>query len=253
MGLAPDHLRREALNAPLHIALLTGGNDKHYAVALASALRSRGVLVDFIGSTDLDCEELHEPGIRFLDLRGEQNEDASWSRKVRRILAYYFRLIAYAASAKPQVFHILWNNKFDLFDRTLLMAYYRLLGKRVAFTAHNVNAAQRDSRDGWLNRLSLRIQYTLCDCIFVHTARMKQELVESFGIQPDVVEVIPYGINVTIPTSGLTAHEAREQLGLADADRVLLFFGQIAPYKGLDLLLDALRTLAPVDGRLRLV
>ena len=46
--------------------------------------------------------------------------------------------------AKPRVFHILWNNKFELFDRTLLMLYYRLLGRRVVLTAHNVNAAKRD-------------------------------------------------------------------------------------------------------------
>ena len=62
---------------------------------------------------------------------------------------------------RPKLFHILWNNKFQFFDRTLLMLYYRLLGKKIAFTAHNVNAGKRDSNDSWLNRLSLKIQYRL--------------------------------------------------------------------------------------------
>ena len=55
---------------------------------------------------------------------------------------YYAKLIRYAATAKPKIFHILWNNKFELFDRTVLMLYYRLLGKRIVLTAHNVNAGQ---------------------------------------------------------------------------------------------------------------
>ena len=49
--------------------------------------------------------------------------------KMLRVLRYYVRLIGYAATAKPKLFHILWNNKFQLFDRTVLMLYYKLLGK----------------------------------------------------------------------------------------------------------------------------
>jgi hypothetical protein len=47
-----------------------------------------------------------------------------------RVLTYYVRLIRYAATAKPRIFHILWNNKFVHFDRTFLMLYYKLLGRR---------------------------------------------------------------------------------------------------------------------------
>ena len=60
------------------------------------------------------------------------------------------------------------------------MLYYKLLGKRVVFTAHNVNAGKRDSNDSWLNRLSLKIQYQLSDHIFVHTEGMKSEMVSEF-------------------------------------------------------------------------
>ena len=72
-------------------------------------------------------------------------------------------------AAQPKIFHILWNNKFEFFDRTLLMLYYKLLGKKIVFTAHNVNIRKRDGNDSWLNRFSLKIQYQLVDHIFVHT------------------------------------------------------------------------------------
>jgi len=247
------NVRTVSADRPTRVALLTGGTDKHYAVALAVALAGAGVAVDFIGSTDLDCAEVHTPGIRFLNLRGDQREDVAYAQKAARVLFYYARLLAYAAVCKPKVFHILWNNKFELFDRTLLMLYYRCLGKRVMFTAHNVNAASRDSRDNWLNRFSLRTQYRLCTRIFVHTELMKRQLVEDFGVAAERVVVIPYGINVTLPTVGMTQHDARTRLGLRPDDRVLLFFGQIAPYKGLDSLVDAVTRLSGGDEHLRLV
>jgi D-inositol-3-phosphate glycosyltransferase len=236
-----------------HVALLTGGNDKHYAVALASALVRTGVTVDFVASTDLDCPEVHVPGITFLNLRGDQREGVPYFRKVMRVLKYYGELVRYAAVCKPKVFHILWNNKFELVDRILLMIYYRILGKRVVFTAHNVNAAKRDSRDNWLNRTSLRIQYRLCSVIFAHTELMKRQLIDEFGVDEKRVVIIPYGINVTIPTAGLTQDHARARLGLHPDDRVLLFFGQIAPYKGMEYLIEALRIASKDDARIRLV
>src|SRR5438034_502215 len=155
-----------------NVALLTGGDDKNYAIGLTLGLVSLGIGVDYIGSDRVDGPELHHaPGINFLNLRGDQREDVSLQKKALRILIYYVRLLRYAATARPRIFHILWNNKFELFDRTLLMVYYKLLGKKILFTAHNVNAGKRDGNDTWLNRLSLRIQYRFVDHIFVHTKK----------------------------------------------------------------------------------
>ena len=37
----------------------------------------------------------------------------------------------------------------------------------------------------------------------------------------------------------MSGMEARQRLGLGDADKVILFFGSIAPYKGLEYLIAA--------------
>jgi hypothetical protein len=159
----PVNSQLSTLNARLsspRIALLTGGGDKPYALGIAAALTSVGISVDFIGSDDLQVPELlANPRIHFLNLRRDQRSEAGLVTKVLRILNYYVRLVRYVAKAEPKVFHILWNNKFEFFDRTLLMIYYRLMRKRLVFTAHNVNASKRDSNDSWRNRLSLRAQY----------------------------------------------------------------------------------------------
>src|SRR5215469_13510208 len=212
----------------LSVALLTGGGDRPYVFGLVTSLVSKGVALDVIGSDELDSREIHgQPGVKFLNLRGNQRPDAGLPTKVLRVLRYYAKLICYSAKAKPRIFHILWNNKFELFDRTLLMLYYKLLGKKIVLTAHNVNEGKRDSADTLLNRLTLRIQYRLADHIFVHTEKMKCELIEEFGVKGRRVTVVPFGINNSVPNTSLTANEARQRLGIRDDERTLLFFGRI--------------------------
>lgn len=237
-------------NLPSEVAvtLLTGGGDKPYAFGLATQLISKGAGLEVIGSDELDCPEFHgKRGVKFINLRGDQRPQVSFLRKVIRVSTYYAKLIRYAATAKPRIFHILWNNKFELFDRTLLMLYYRALAKRVVLTVHNVNIRERDCKDTALNRLTLRIQYRLSDHIFVHTERMKLELIEMFGVQRARVSVIPFGINNAVPNTVLTEGEAKQRLGLLDNRKTILFFGNIAPYKGLEFLIAAFQSLARCD------
>jgi len=162
--------------------------------------------------------------------------------------------MAYAAVAKPKIFHILWNNRFEHFDRTLLMAYYRLLGKKIVLTAHNINAGARDASDSGLNRLTLRMQYRLADHIFVHTRKMQIELIEDFGVRPQAVSVVRYGVNNAVPNTNLTPAAARRRLGIADRERAILFFGNVAPYKGLEYLIRAFnRICSSGEDRYRLI
>jgi D-inositol-3-phosphate glycosyltransferase len=238
----------------LNIALLTGGGDKPYALGMAAALTSAGVHVDFIGSDDLSVPELlTNRRVNFFNLRGDQNTDAQPARKMVRVLTYYWRLVCYSARAKPKLFHILWNNKFQLFDCTLLMLYYKLLRKRIVFTAHNVNAGKRDSNDSWLNRLSLKVQYNLSDHVFVHTDGMKREMISEFHIPESKVSVIPFGINNTVPNTGLSSAEAKRRLDVSGGDKTMLFFGNIAPYKGLEYLMAAFSVLLKKDRSYRLL
>jgi glycosyltransferase involved in cell wall biosynthesis len=236
------------------VALLTGGGDTPYAFGLATALRARRVGIDVIAGNELDRPEFHgTPYVNFLNLRGNQDPSVSSLSKVVRVLVYYCRLIRYAALAEPTLFHILWNNKFEFFDRTLLTLYYRILGKKIILTVHNVNAGRRDSTDTALNRLSLRIQYRLADHIFVHTDAMKTELVTDFAVRASAVTVIPFGINNAVPITAITPAEARQRLGIGPDERTLLFFGTIVAYKGLEYLLAAFEQLLTVRGDYRLI
>lgn len=236
------------------VALLTGGSDRPYVFGLITALISKGAALDLIGSDELDFPEFRgKREVNLLKLRGDQNPNVSLSEKVSRIAMYYFRLIRYAATARPRIFHILWNNRFEFFDRTLLMLYYKLLGKKIVLTAHNVNADKRDGKDTRLNRLTLRIQYRLCDHIFVHTEKMKLDLMEEFGVRGAQVTVIPFGINNAVPHTHLTRDDAKQRLGIRENEKTILFFGRITPYKGLEYLIPAFRQLLARRDDYRLI
>lgn len=249
---SPDLTSRDA--SQIAVALLTGGSDRPYVFGLTTQLMSQGAVLDLIGSDELDFPEFHnQPGLNFLKLRGDQRPDVGILEKVSRVSAYYARLIAYAATAKPKIFHILWNNRFEVFDRTLLMLYYKLLGKKIILTAHNVNADKRDGKDTFLNRLTLRIQYRLADHVFVHTERMKSDLIKEFGVGNDRVTVIPFGINNAVPNTDLTPSEAKLQLGIRETEKTILCFGRITPYKGLEYVIAAFRRVLARDNNYRLV
>jgi glycosyltransferase involved in cell wall biosynthesis len=235
------------------VALLTGGGDKPYAFGLATALLARGATIDLIGSDSMNCPEFRKPGVTFLNLRGDQRTDASLARKAYRVAVYYARLIQYATRAKPKIFHILWHNKFDLFDRTLLMLYYKWLGKHIAFTAHNINSGRRDSYDTTLNRIALHVQYRLADHVFVHTENMRNELIEEFQLDRSRISVIPFGSNNFVPSTHLKPLAAKRRLRIGQDKRTLLFFGYIAPYKGLEYLILAFRKLLHSSEEYRLI
>ena len=231
-----------------NVALLTAGKDRPYALGLSAALIDKGISFEVLGSNFVDSPFLHNnPLVTYRNLRGDQAEHAPLPEKIVRIFRYYGKLLTYAIKARPTVFHILWNNKFEWFDRTVLLLFYRLCGRKIVYTAHNVNIGERDGTDSLMNRLTLRAQYRLVDDVFVHTGRMKEELEKGFQVPAEKIHVIPFPMNNTVPDTAIDTATARERLGLTPDECVLLAYGAIAPYKGLEYIVEAL-TYLPRDG-----
>jgi glycosyltransferase involved in cell wall biosynthesis len=221
--VSPEVDRLSMPNRPTRVALMTGGGDRPYALGLVSSLVPHGVALDVIGSDEIGGPRLHESRlVRHFNLRGDTRSSVAKPLKILRILIFYARLLFYATTTKTKVFHILWNNRLELLDRTLLLLYYRVLRKRIVFTAHNVNAGRRDGHDTTLNRLTLRMQYRLVDHLFVHTEKMRQELRTDFGVPDHKISVIPFGVYDGMPNTSLTSVQARLRLGLMPSHKVLV-------------------------------
>ena len=238
----------------MKVALLTAGKDPHYALGLAPALAKAGIELEVVGNSEMEkFPGIRHPNIQFLNLRGDQRTEAALSTKVSRVLLYYARLLRFSFNSKSSQFHILWPNKFVYFDRTLLNLYFRVLGKKLLFTAHNVNTEARDQKDSAINRMTLRIQYRLMHHVFVHTEGMKKDLTALYGVPPGKVTVLTFPVNNVTPHTSLSCEDARLRLGISPQEKVILFFGNIAPYKGLEDLIRALPSLRSRIGKFRVL
>jgi len=82
---------------------------------------------------------------------------------------------------------------------------------------------------------------------------MKTELVTEFGVAKEKVSVIPFGINNTVPNTSLSTADAKHQLGINKDEKTLLFFGNIARYKGLEYLVAAFTELSKECFNYRLI
>jgi glycosyltransferase involved in cell wall biosynthesis len=225
----------------MRIALLSAGKDRPYAIGITQSLVKKNILIDFIGNAEFKNELVFlNRMVKYYDLRGNQDPNVSIIFKVFRIIIYYYRLVVYGLKSRAHIFHILWLNKFLFLDAVILNTFYKIRNKKIVYTAHNINIKKRDGNDSFFNRWCLNYLYNCVDHIFVHTKKMKEELKFEFNVSEGKISIIPFGINNTVPVTELSVYEAREKIKTDRNDFVLLFFGNIAYYKGLDIFIESL-------------
>ena len=140
---------------------------------------------------------------------------------------------AYARRLRPDVIHVHSTNSSAL----LFVALLRLVGTPVVTTAHVVTPHERRPvRDALFRRV-----HRLSRLVVAHSDFDRQRLLEEISLEPERVVVIPHGeYGFFNPDGGPLARDsARQSLGLDEDHEVVLFFGYIREYKGLDLLLEA--------------
>ena len=238
----------------MKITMLPIGGTIHYELQLVNALRQIGIEIDIVGNEIAAKHPLcNQPGIHFINIRAVHDPGTSPFIKALKLIVFYIRLMIYALFTKTKIFHIQWENKLHFFDRTVLILYYKILGKRIVWTAHNINGEERDNVDTVSNRISLKILYALVDKIIVHTNKMKKELIEQYFVSSEKISVISMGIITPFIRNHITPAEARKQLGIDITRKVLLFFGGILHYKGVDILIDSFEMLLKEDPEYLLV
>jgi len=78
-----------------------------------------------------------------------------------------------------------------------------------------------------------------CDRIIASTEREKGELMQHYSAPPEIIGVVPCGVNLDL-FRPLDKAMARQQLGLDQDDGIVLYVGRFSPLKGIDRLLEAM-------------
>lgn len=138
-----------------------------------------------------------------------------------------------------------------LMQLAVALALAQARGARIVYTVHNLTPHHR--RQPYQTGLiagANRLIFARADAVHVHSQSTADEIGRRFGRSRNVF-CVPLGNYIGQYPNALTRAEARARLGLPADAFVGLFFGQIAPYKGLERLLEAVQALD--DPELRLV
>jgi glycosyltransferase involved in cell wall biosynthesis len=223
----------------MHVVVVPHGFQEHYSLGFVNGLAQRGVLVDFIRADNMDSSLLHKD-VRWCDLGRNTQAGIGRARKLWRFFAYHLRLVNFVAAHRDAVVHVIGLLRTPLVTGVVEGLLFRVLAASYVLTIHNLLPHDRHTAwNTWLFRLIYRIPHLLV----VHTRRMKDELVESYGVAADRVVVMQHGLNDIVPDHGKSRAECRTSLGLPHDACMLLIFGRIAPYKGVETLLEALADL----------
>lgn len=227
-----------------HVILLPNGFQPEYEAGFANGLARNGWSVTMIGS-DMSLVDRLDHGVRLLNLRGSQEAGRPLWRKTLNLLRYWLQCYGYLLRHRGTPVHVI--GKFSTPDlRVSLIESWltRVLAGPYVLTIHELLPHDRHNVPNL--QLSRLIYRTAAVCM-VHTKRMRDALATEFGVNPSRIVLVEHGIDRLLLPTEASRQGMRSRLGMNEEDRLLLFFGNLAPYKGVDVLLQAFDQLA---GRL---
>jgi glycosyltransferase involved in cell wall biosynthesis len=228
----------------------------HYAFNLSCALAERGHQVTLLTTAAYELADRSVPpnlhlvkGIARLTSRPRTRSSSrglALGRSFEAVLDA-FRVAAFARRLRPDVVHFHSTNNSAIAYLVLL----RMSGIPVVTTAHVVTPHEPGrTRDAMHRRI-----HRLGRLVIAHSDFDRRRLIEECFVDPQQAIVIPHGEYGFFERGGEVQDRdaARQSLGLGERDEVVLFFGFIREYKGLDVLLESWPAVTDARPAARLV
>ena len=120
-------------------------------------------------------------------------------------------------------------------------AIFKLRKKPVIFTVHNVLSHEGSQ----LYQIVSRWLFKLGDHFIVHTEKNRRQMKASYGISWDSISVVPHGSLDFHVKNHMDRDTIRQEFGIDPGHKVILLFGAVRPYKGIDTALKAFSRVLP--------
>ncbi len=209
--------------------------------------------IDFLGSDRSSVIQNKYNNVKFINIRGSQDPNRSLIVKIFNITKFYLKLLIYCFKTDSKIFHSHFPNKFLFLDFVLINLILKLRGIKLVYTAHNIDFGLRDRKQSFYKTLLFNFHYKITDLIIVHNKYSSRILIEKYPFTKSKFFIERIGLNKSVIKSGLSQVESRKNLNIDSSKKVLLFFGGLNPYKGLELLIEALANLTRKDKNFLLI
>lgn len=223
----------------MKVVLVSHGFQPDYEAGFANGLAKNGLAVTLV-SADRSLYERLLPGVEAINLRGSQDRSRPAWKKALNLSFYILRLTMLLAFRRPVVHLTGLLLAGQAKGWPLECWIYRFLSRRLVMTVHNVLPHERDTP---AMRRVLRRVYSIPHCLVVHTRKARQRLINEFGVASSRIIVMEHGLDELANVPEKESQAIREELKAADSDRLVVFFGAVMRYKGVDLLIEAARHL----------
>ncbi len=198
-----------------------------YSRGLAAGLRQAGVEVKVAGPAGLGADVSAYPPAAV---------GVSKLRKAPSAAAGIARLATVAATWKPDLIHVQWQEPIDA---ALLRVAQRVAPKAaVVLTIHN--PAERRGDEDTANGLEAMLAQA--DAVIVHGPLLAKQFEDAHPGFKGKVSVVEHG-NYAHVVGNFTKEEARQRLGIEESEKVVSFFGHLRRRKGIEDLIDAVALL----------
>jgi len=217
----------------VRVYLLPHGFQQEYEVGFANGLAAQSNCEVIMIASDNTLVGRLASSVKVMPLRGSQESGRGFIAKVCNMAKYWFSYFGLAIKDRRAIFH--FNGLFSMRGNlaVLLESFLaRLFIRNWVLSVHNL--LPHDS-EGRLTRIIYGIVYRLPNLLVVHTKLMRQSLIGEFGVSPDKIVIIEHGIDLFSNLDPADRDYGRKKiLGVGDDERVVLSFGKVMRYKGLE-------------------
>ncbi|MBR9802982.1 glycosyltransferase family 4 protein [bacterium] len=164
---------------------------------------------------------------------------------------------------KPRALHFHWLHPYvvrqswlgtwlRLLQFVCETALIRLTGCKIVWTVHNIS--NHDGKHPFAERVAGRWMGIISTAVICHSQYAAREIQKLWRIPPERCKVIPHPNYISrYPVQGDCADRPGDAPNASNNDVTFLFFGRIAPYKGIEPMIAAFRELTSPRVRLLIV
>jgi glycosyltransferase involved in cell wall biosynthesis len=182
---------------------------------------------------------------------GDLQEDHSFpalghpNLTVKRHLTWYNPITWFMEGflTRADLLHAQWWSSPLCMIYAVVCLGFRLRHKPIVFTVHNVLPHDHTA----LHVMISRILFKFGSHFIVHSVPNREQLIKHYHVPFEQVTQIPHGPLDFHVRADVDREKVREEMGFNSDDKVILLFGTIRPYKGID---TALRAFAQIIKRI---